>query len=133
MKTKPLVFFAIIVLIAVVAYTLLAKGISREDVGQLTVSAHASGNTYCTYVIKAARPEPGVDAFYSVDDIVCLECCDTDDNTWPPKIQNNQLCYTYITFTSGDGHVVYDADIKDRTNRVCTTCASARGYYACPD
>ena len=32
-----------------------------------------------------------------------------------------------------DGFVEYDAEIQDRTNRVCTTCDSARGYYACPD
>jgi len=33
MKTKPLVFLAIIILIATVVYTLLAKDISREDIG----------------------------------------------------------------------------------------------------
>ena len=103
MKTKHLVFLAILVLFSVIAYFLLAKDIAREDLGQLTLSTHSINNTYCIYSVTASRPEPGIHAYYKVDDLVCIECCDTDSNTWPPKIQSNQLCYTLITFTSSDG------------------------------
>ena len=134
MKYRNLIFAAILVLVSIFFYLMIKMDISREDVGQLTLANYNQSTTYCLYEIVEARPlDENVDAFYKAKDTVCIECCNSDDKTWPPVIQTNQLCYTYITFTSSDGTVEYDADLLDRTNKACTTCPSATGYYACPE
>ena len=132
MKYRNLIFGAILVLVAVFFYLMTKADVSREDLGKLTIANHNANIKYCTYVIIGSRVSTGGEAFYQKNDVVCIECIDSPTKTWPPKQQNNQWCYTYITFTSSDGFVEYDADIQDRQNRVCTTCPNAKGYYKSP-
>ena len=121
---KKKMFFPILLLLLV--------SCSRTNIGQLT-SANANANmSYCIYTIsKQVSSEDNV-YFFNVGDTVCIECCTSrNPKPWPAKIGANNPCPSKVRFTSSDGQAVYDADAT--SNRICSNCTSAKGFYACPN
>ena len=130
MKSRNLVIFVIIIVVAILAYWFLAD-IERKDLGQLKIAQQGGATSYCIYKVVKAWQENDI-PYYKIGDTVCIECCDTATKTWPPKINDQQICYTNITFTSDDGTAEYDADLLDVKVKYCYSCPSAKGYYKCP-
>ena len=130
MKSKNLLFIAVVLVVAAIAYWALAD-IEREDLGQLTIAQQGGATSYCVYKIVDAWQKNDI-PYFNVGDTVCIECCDNSSKVWPPKINGQQICYTNISFTSQDGTAKYDADLLDQKQKYCYSCLKAKGYYTCP-
>lgn len=102
------------------------------DLGQLQTMVYNPQASYCDYSITG-NDDP-VQAFYKNGDKVCIECCLTSGDKWPPtNPQGANRCPKKITFLSSDGQVNYTAELSNKLEFDCKSCPNAKGYYECPN
>ena len=127
MKTRN-IFIGIAAVAAIIILIIIWPWEDKYDLGRLENTQHDPSLTYCSYTIDQVDCE---NPFYSVGDTVCIECCVTrTPKPWPKRVGTNNNCPRQIVFTSADGTCEYGAT---RINQACSTCASAKGYYRCPN